>query len=79
MGRLVDHASPLFPPDDCCKPGHGAVGFRTASIRARLTGVGESRGRQRSRLRQRGQSVEADGVVVLPVRLESVGSALCVI
>ena len=42
MGRPVDHASPLFPSVDCCKSGHGAVGFRTALIGARLTGVGES-------------------------------------
>ena len=79
MGRLVDHASSLFPPDDCCKSGHGAVGFRTASVHARLTGPGKPRGRQRSRLGQRGQAVKADGVVVLPVGLESVGSTLCVI
>ena len=40
---------------------------------------GKPRGRQRSRLGQRGQAVKADGVVVLPVGLESVGSALGVI
>ncbi len=79
MGLPVDHASPLFPPVHCCKSGHGAVGFRTASVRARLTGGGESRGRQRSGLGQRGQAVKADGVVVLPVGLQSVGSTLCVI
>ena len=79
MGRPVDHASPLFPSVDCCKSGHGAVGFRTASIRARPTAVGEPKGRKRSPLGQRGQAVEADGVVVLPVALESVGSTLRVI